>query len=138
MPPENIAEAIAELRAAILEGDDVSEALEEVSKEYDIPEDVLRVRFEKGYGFSLEDLSWIEVQANDRLREAVDSASKRYDVSLFHQKHVGRRFWYDGEWYRYICQSRDKIIAVKESTRREWWFTGDANFERILAQIGLR
>jgi hypothetical protein len=116
-----IMEAVADLKDELKAGTEVSKALTYISQEYGFREEVLRVRFEKAYGRSVEEQASTKIVARDLVAEATEVARKfaeRCTLPEWQHRALGQTFYFDGEKFVFSAFVKGVwgLKAVKVST----------------------
>lgn len=124
---QRIADAIEDLKAE-------PTALVEIAAEYSIKPEALRIRFENSYG-PVE--SYTAPSTRDIVAEAVERSAARFSLSPQAKAYVGKRFFRDGAWYRFVAWDGKRVHAISESAGKRWIMTGQGNFASIIRQLGV-
>lgn len=130
-------EILKNLKADILDGVPVAEALADAAEESGFSETALRVRFEKAFDRTPEEMSKVKVTKIDRVAEALEAAARRWEHPdvVRSRPQFGKLVTIDGEKFRYVAHDGRKAMLVGEETAHIYTYTGLSSVFRKLAAL---
>jgi hypothetical protein len=135
-----IMEAVADLKAELEAGTEVSKAVAWASKEYGFREDVLRVRFQKAFGRTVEEQSETKIVARDLVAEATEVArnyASKCQLPDWQHRALGQTFYFDNEKFVFAAFLAGVwgLKAVKVETGHLMQLRGRKTVEAIVSKL---
>jgi hypothetical protein len=135
-----IMEAVADLKDELEAGTEVGKALAYISTESGFKEEVLRVRFEKAYGRTVEEQAATKIVARDLVAEATEIARKfasKCQLPAWQQGALGKTFFFDNEKYVFAAYLAGVwgLKAVKVETGHLMQLRGKKTVDAIVNRL---
>lgn len=137
--PIDMTAALDDLKAELQAGTEPAKALAYVAGEYGAKEDVLRARFERGTGKTVQAFAEVKIVARDLLAEAEKKArdwSARCELPEWQKRTIGKPFWWKNEKHLFAGYVKGKygLRGVDVQTGRSWSMCGAAA-DKIVAEL---
>ncbi len=132
-----ISDAITALKSELECGTPAAKAVAWAVDEFEVPENVIRVRFEKAYGRKPEDVTPV-AQLPDPMEAALDEAAKRWEnpERVKSRPVFGKLVLIDGTKFRYVAHDGRSAMLVSCDTYKIYTYTGVSKvFRQIEAAL---